>query len=104
MNDRAGVDAARALLSRAIESRLAPAAVAELGDSRGTLWREAFGRLTFDAAAPATTPTTIFDLASLTKPLATTGIALSLVARGLLDLREPVATFFNEWRGAEREQ
>jgi len=52
MNDRAGVDAARALLSRAIESRLAPAAVAELGDSSGMLWREAFGRLTFDAAEP----------------------------------------------------
>ena len=104
MNDRAGVDPARALLSRAIESRLAPAAVAELGDSGGMLWREAFGRLTFDTAAAATTPKTIFDLASLTKPLATTSIALALVDGGALDLREPVATFFGEWRGEDREQ
>jgi serine-type D-Ala-D-Ala carboxypeptidase len=104
MTDRGGVDAARALLRRAIDSRLAPAAVAEVGDSRGMRWREAFGRLTFDAAAAAATPDTIFDLASLTKPLATTGIALRLVDSGALDLREPVATFFNEWRGEDREQ
>ena len=104
MNDRAGVDAARALLSRAIESRLAPAAVAELGNSSGMLWCEAFGRLTFDAAAAAATPKSIFDLASLTKPLATTNIALALVDGGMLDLREPVATFFGEWRGEDREQ
>jgi serine-type D-Ala-D-Ala carboxypeptidase len=104
MTDRGGVDAARALLRRAIDSRLAPAAVAEVGDSRGTFWREAFGRLTFDAAAAAATPETIFDLASLTKPLATTGIALALVDSGALDLREPVATFFDEWRGEDREQ
>src|SRR5262245_50933950 len=104
MNDRGGVDAARALLSRAIESRLAPAAVAEFGNSRVTLWREAFGRLAFDPAAAAATPDTIFDLASLTNPLATTGIALALVRAGMLDLREPAATFFSEWRGEDREQ
>lgn len=103
MNDRAGIDAARALLSRAIEARLAPAAVAELGDSRGVRWREAFGRLTFDRAAAAATEDTIFDLASLTKPLATTAAALTLVGNGLLDLREPAATFFPEWRGEDRE-
>lgn len=104
MTDRGGVDAARALLRRAIDSRLAPAAVAEIGDSRGMRWREAFGRLTFDAAAAAATPGTIFDLASLTKPLATTGIALALIDSGALDLQEPVATFFTEWRGEDREQ
>jgi serine-type D-Ala-D-Ala carboxypeptidase len=103
MNGR-GIDAARALLSRAIDARLAPAAAAEFGDARGVLWREAFGRLTFESAAPAATPDTIFDLASLTKPLATTAAALALVDAGLLDLREPVATFFTEWRGEEREQ
>lgn len=103
MADRGGVESARALLSRAIESRLAPAAVAEFGDSREVFWREAFGHLTFDAAAAATTSNTIFDLASLTKPLATTAIALTLLEAGMLDLREPVATFFDEWRGEDRE-
>jgi len=103
MTDRAGIDAARALLSRAIETRVAPSAVAELGDSRGMLWREAFGRLTFDAAAAVATSDTIFDLASLTKPLATTGIALTLAHAGTIDFQEPAATFFDEWRGVDRE-
>ena len=42
----------------------------------GSLWIEAFGRLTYDANAPHTTPDTIFDLSSLTKFIATTSIAI----------------------------
>jgi CubicO group peptidase (beta-lactamase class C family) len=68
------------------------------------IWREAFGRLTFDEGAKAATEATIFDLASLTKPIATTSIVLQLVADEALDLREPVAAFFSEWRGDVRER
>jgi serine-type D-Ala-D-Ala carboxypeptidase len=103
MTERAGIDAARALLTGAIETRITPAAVAEVGNSRGRLWRESFGRLTFDTTAPLATPDTIFDLASLTKPIAATSAALALVHAGKLDLREPLATFFSEWRGSDRE-
>jgi CubicO group peptidase (beta-lactamase class C family) len=87
-----------------VHGRIFPAAVAEVGDSRGVIWREPFGRLTFDDAAPQAVESTIFDLASLTKPIATTSVVLQLVATGALDIREPVATFFPEWRGTEREQ
>ena len=97
------MDAVRALLERAIQDRLFPAAAAEVGDSRGVLWRTAHGRLTFDAGAAPAGADTIFDLASLTKPIATTSAIMQLVARGALDLREPVATFFAEWRGGDRE-
>jgi CubicO group peptidase (beta-lactamase class C family) len=97
------VDAARALLERAIQDRLFPAATAEVGDSRGVLWRTAHGRLTFDAGAAPADADTIFDLASLTKPIATTSVIMQIVARGALDIREPVATFFAEWRGQDRE-
>jgi CubicO group peptidase (beta-lactamase class C family) len=81
-----------------------PAAVAEIGDSRHVLWCEAFGRLTFADSAPAATESTVFDLASLTKPIATTSVILQLVSRGELDVREPVAAFFAEWRGEDREK
>jgi CubicO group peptidase (beta-lactamase class C family) len=97
------VHAARRLLVRAIDERIFPAASVEVGDSRGVSWREAFGTLTFDEAAPAATDRTVFDLASLTKPIATTTVVLQLMADGALDLREPVAAFFPEWRGADRE-
>jgi CubicO group peptidase (beta-lactamase class C family) len=96
------VGAARALVARAIHERVFPAAVAEAGSSSGVLWREAFGTLTFDADSRPAADDTIFDLASLTKPLATTTAAMQLVARGALDLEEQVSSLFDEWRGTDR--
>ena len=103
MNERAEVDAARVLLTRAIDHKTFPAAVAEVGDSERILWREAFGRLTFDADAPAASLATIFDLASLTKPLATTTVVLQLASAGVIDLQQPLSECFAEWRGTDRE-
>src|SRR5687768_9134885 len=91
------VDAARAILYRAIDSRIFPAAIAEVGDSGRALWREAFGTLAFDDPSRAT-EATIFDLASLTKPLATTSVIMQLVADERIDLGDPVDVFFSEWR------
>jgi serine-type D-Ala-D-Ala carboxypeptidase len=95
--------AAAGILKAAIANRVFPAAVAEVGDRERALWRDAAGTLTFDPDASAATPATIFDLASLTKPLATTSLALQLVAARAIDLTDPVANFFEEWRGADRE-
>src|SRR5262249_17803909 len=47
---------------------------------------KALGRFTYDAASPAVTIGTIFDLASVSKVVATTGMAMILYERGLLDL------------------
>ena len=102
--DRQAVDVVRALLERSIEDRIFPAAAAEVGDSRGALWRTAAGALTFEADAARAGDSTIFDLASLTKPIATTSVILQLAGRGALDVREPVAAFFPEWRGERRER
>jgi CubicO group peptidase (beta-lactamase class C family) len=104
MIDRAREEAAVALIERAVLDRVFPAAVAEVGNAGGVLWRQPFGRLTFDLAAPPTLEHTVFDLASLTKPLVTTTLMMQLVAGGRIDLREPVATFFADWRGEDRER
>jgi serine-type D-Ala-D-Ala carboxypeptidase len=48
------------------------------------------GRFTYDPDAPATTTATLFDLASLTKVIATTTMAMILHERGLLELDAPV--------------
>jgi CubicO group peptidase (beta-lactamase class C family) len=98
-----GVSEARALLTRAIASRIFPAAVAEAGDSNGVLWRQSFGRLTFEADAPATSDATVFDLASLTKPIATTSLAMQLVANRRIELHASVASLFAEWDGVDRQ-
>jgi CubicO group peptidase (beta-lactamase class C family) len=96
-------DAAARVIDEAIGARVFPAAVAEVGASRGVLWRDAFGRLTFDAEAAPTTIDTPFDLASLTKVMATTSVVVQLMNDGKLRLDEPVSAAFREWRGADRE-
>lgn len=95
---------ARMLLQMGLRHRVFPAAVAEVGDARSTLWREAFGALTFERDAAATRDDTIFDIASLTKPIATTSLILDLVSEGLLDLDERVAEAFPDWRALDRER
>lgn len=97
------VEAAQAILRNAVAARAFPAAVVEVGTSRDVLWREAFGALLYDAAAPATTPETLFDLASLTKVIVTTTLAMRHVDAGRLGLADPVGHLIPEWRGSDRE-
>jgi CubicO group peptidase (beta-lactamase class C family) len=94
-------DASR-VLRDAIAARVFPAAAAETGASDGVLWQEALGTLTFDESSEAANLYTPFDLASLTKVLGTTTAVMQLVQVGLLRLDEPISSFFNEWRGADR--
>ena len=95
-------DAARQVLDRAIAERAFPAAVIEVGTSGEPLWRRAFGTLTFDAAAPAATDDTIFDLASLTKVVATTPMVMQQVERGVLAVDDPVSGHLAAWSGDDR--
>jgi CubicO group peptidase (beta-lactamase class C family) len=52
---------------------------------------------------PAAAVDTPFDLASLTKVLATTTVVMQLMATRRLRLDDRVAAFFEDWRGADRE-
>ena len=70
-----------------------PAATAEAGSSAGPIWSEAFGT---DLDTP-------FDLASLTKVIATTTVVMELVRTSAVRLEDRVSDFFDEWRGVDRE-
>jgi CubicO group peptidase (beta-lactamase class C family) len=97
-----GHDAARQVVGEAIRTRVFPAAALEVGGSAGPIWRDALGTLTFEPGASASTLDTPFDLASLTKPMATTTVVMELVRIGGLRLDEPLSTFFPDWRGVDR--
>jgi CubicO group peptidase (beta-lactamase class C family) len=60
---------------------------------------KALGRFTYDPASREVTTASIFDLASLTKVVATTAMAMILYERGLLDLEAPVAAIVPEFAG-----
>ena len=85
-------------------NRAYPAAVVEVGNLAGVLWRQAFGRLDDEAESASTEEDTIFDLASLTKVLATTTLAMQLVDTRRIALSDPVARWIPEWRGHDRER
>ena len=95
--------AAERILEDAIGKRVCPAAAAEVGTGSQRLWQHATGRLTFDAESPPATLDTIFDLASLTKVIATTTLAMRHVDAGLTPLDLPVAAVLPSWRGDDRQ-
>lgn len=102
-----GFDSARRVLEQAIASRVFPAAAVDIGNSAGPLWQEALGTLTFGAGDLSPQPArieTAFDLASLTKPLATATVVMRLLETGVVTLDERVAGYFAEWRGPERRE
>lgn len=93
---------ARDVLRTAVYARAFPAAVVEVGTATQVLWREPFGALTYEPDAPLATDRTIFDLASLTKVIATGSLAMRLVDQGRLRLDDPVGRWLPAWRGADR--
>ncbi|HVQ12729.1 MAG TPA: serine hydrolase domain-containing protein, partial [Vicinamibacterales bacterium] len=90
--------AARRVLERALADKAFPAAVVEVGTAHQPLWQQAFGHLSFDPSAPPTREDTVFDLASLTKVLATTPLIMRLIERGGLGLDDPVSMHVSLWR------
>jgi CubicO group peptidase (beta-lactamase class C family) len=94
---------ARGVLRSGLSGRAFPAATVEVGTSDGPIWQEAFGRLTYGEEDPLTEAGTIFDLASLTKVIATTSLVMRQVEAGRLTLDRPIAGLVPEWRNADRQ-
>jgi CubicO group peptidase (beta-lactamase class C family) len=97
-------EAAR-VMDHALHGRAFPAAAVEVGRRDGVLWNAAFGRLTYAPDAPVVTPDTLFDLASLTKVIATTSLVMRAIdgVAGTLTLDDRVADRLPAWRGPDRE-
>ncbi len=82
--------AAIRVLSDAIAARAFPGCVFGVLSGGSILLQGALGRFTYDESSPAVTPATIYDVASITKVVATTAAAMLLHQRGLLDLEMPL--------------
>lgn len=74
------------ILQSGLPSGVYTAAVLLAGRAEELAYEKAVGRLTIEPNSPATTLETVFDLASLTKTLATTLALLLLVQRGRVSL------------------
>jgi uncharacterized protein YbbC (DUF1343 family)/CubicO group peptidase (beta-lactamase class C family) len=93
-----------AVITDAIADKKLPGAVVLVGRKGSVVWRKAYGARTLEPAREEMTPDTIFDLASLTKVVATTTSIMILVERGKLRLSDPVSLHIPELKGEGRDR
>jgi uncharacterized protein YbbC (DUF1343 family) len=74
-----------------------PGAVVLVGRQGKVVWRHAYGNRTLEPQTEPMTLDTIFDLASLTKVVATATSVMILVERGQVRLGDPVARYIPEF-------
>ncbi|HEX8160590.1 MAG TPA: exo-beta-N-acetylmuramidase NamZ domain-containing protein [Pyrinomonadaceae bacterium] len=104
-----GMSAARlaeldAVVARSIADKEMPGAVVLVGRKGRVVWRKAYGSRALEPAREAMTADTVFDLASLTKVVATATSVMILVERGAVRLSDPLSRFIPEFKGEGRER
>lgn len=86
-----------ALMSRALRSRKTPGAVIIVGRRDGVVFRRAYGRRSIIPKRHDMTLDTIFDLASLTKPLVVGALTQWLVETRQLELEDRAAAYLPDF-------
>ena len=93
---------ARRVIDRAIAARSFPGAAVEVGRRDGVTATLGAGHLSYAAGSPPVTADTVYDLASLTKVLAASALAMELIDAGRLGLDDLVARWSPAWQAADR--
>ena len=95
------VDAA---IRAGIKRGLYPGAVVIIGRHDRILYQRGYGHFTWSRRSAVPSPTTtLWDLASLSKVVGTTAVALRLVDQGTLDLDAPVARYLPAFSGGDKD-
>ncbi len=95
-------DKAFEILAQGIDERAFPGASVAITHAGKSVAQKGLGQFTYEENSPTITEDTVFDLASLSKVLATTSMAIVLYQRGLLDLDAPVIGVIPEFAGEDR--
>ncbi|MCA9235093.1 MAG: DUF1343 domain-containing protein [Planctomycetales bacterium] len=96
--------AIEALVAPEIERGKLPGCVLAIGRTGGPAFCRAYGNRQLLPEPKPMTADTVFDMASLTKPLATATSVMQLVERGLVRLRTPVAEYIPEFAAGGKDQ
>jgi len=100
--DRAGLNFDRlveidSMIATSIEQKQMPGCVVLIGRPAGIAWLRAYGNKRIEPATEPMTEDTVFDLASLTKPLATATSIMKLAQQQKLSVDDRVAKFIPEF-------
>ncbi len=88
------------LMGDALSARKLPGAVIQIGHSGHIVFEKAYGNRSEDPTAESMTTDTIFDMASLTKCLATATAVMQLYEAGKLQFDDPIARYLPEFAAA----
>lgn len=92
------------MLKKAIAARVMPGCSLAVAHRGELVAQKALGRFTYDVASAEVSIANMFDLASLTKVVATTSMAMILYERGLLDLEASVTAIVPEFHANDVER
>ena len=90
-------DAIESIVEQGIKDGEMPGAVVVIADRDRVLYRRAFGQRQVKPIAERMTVDTVFDLASLTKPIATATSIMKLIGEGQLSPQSKVSDFLPEF-------
>jgi len=96
-------EAVRGLITDGLARGIFPGAVVVIVQGRRTLVHQTFGHAQVTPRRREMRRATVFDLASLTKPIATTTAILQLWERGVIDLDTHVAAFLPRFAAGGKE-
>lgn len=102
--ETARLDSVRELMQQAVRDSVFPGAVLLVGRNATIALHEAFGKLgygEFDRPMPVNA---VFDMASVTKVIATTTACMLLYERGRLALDAPVQSYLPNFTGKDKEK
>jgi CubicO group peptidase (beta-lactamase class C family) len=100
----AKLDSVRLVMQTAVRDSIFPGAVLLVARHGLIVMDEAFGKMGYKEFDHPTPLDAIFDMASVTKCVATTTACMLLYERGLLDLDAPVQKYLPEFVGANKEK
>lgn len=82
------------MTAEAVKSGVCPSAAVAVGTPEGILAEGCFGVLCCEGPVQQATPETLYDMASLTKILATTMVTFRFIEKGLLRMDDTLGHFF----------
>lgn len=91
------LDRIDALVEAEIEAKRLPGCVIAIGRTGGVGFLKAYGNRQVEPSKEPMTVDTLFDMASLTKPIATATSVMILVEQGKVRLRNPIAEYIPEF-------
>ena len=91
------------MLERAVSQGLISGGVVLIGNSEGVIYTASRGRVGASPDSPVLSERTMFDIASLTKVVATAPAIMKLLENGHITLLDPLSRWFPEFEGTDLE-